>query len=228
MNNSSAPLPSLRQIWPPGVPWIPACAGMTKGDAVSLPPRRRGTGSRARTSSPRRRGSRKTPGDHPRVGARPSFERERRSHVPTKAARPKGDGRARRAQPPAFAGAVPRLRGGRPEAKHCFAKRERADTDVGPRGCTGIIIAAGRQRQQPIEAAGATFQMARVYLAPTLGCRFRGSGNTPVGNATRSTMPVPSLNSDLIGSPPWPVGKGVNHRRRGCPHPSRRLSRSRW
>ena len=125
-------------------------------------------------------------------------------------------------------GAVPRLRGRRPEAKHCFAKRERADTDVGPRGCTGIIIAAGRQRQQPIEAAGATFQMARVYLAPTLGCRFRGSGNTPVGNATRSTMPVPSLNSDLIGSPPWPVGKGVNHRRRGCPHPSRRLSRSRW
>ena len=108
MNNSSAPLPSLRQIWPPGVPWIPACAGMTKGDAVSLPPRRRGTGSRARTSSPRRRGSRKTPGDHPRVGARPSFERERRSHVPTKAARPKGDGRARRAQPPAFAGAGPR------------------------------------------------------------------------------------------------------------------------
>ena len=125
-------------------------------------------------------------------------------------------------------GAAPRLRGRRPEAKHCFAKRERADTDVGPRGCTGIIIAAGRQRQQPIEAAGATFQMARVYLAPTLGCRFRGSGNTPVGNATRSTMPVPSLNSDLIGSPPWPVGKGVNHRRRGCPHPSRRLSRSRW
>ena len=61
-------------------------------------------------------------------------------------------------------GRSPRLRGGRPEAKHCFAKRERADTDVGPGGCTEIIIAAGRQRQQPTEAAGATLQMARVYL----------------------------------------------------------------
>ena len=77
--------------------------------------------------------------------------------MPTKAARPKGEGSS-------WSGAAPRLRGGRPEAKHCFAKRERADTDVGPGGCTGIIIAAGRQRQQPTEAAGATFRMARVYL----------------------------------------------------------------
>ena len=62
-------------------------------------------------------------------------------------------------------GRSPRLRGGRPEAKHRFAKRERADTDVGPGGCKGIIIAAGRQRQQCIEVAGATLQMARVLFA---------------------------------------------------------------
>ena len=54
---------------------------------------------------------------------------------------------------------------GAPEAKHRFAKRERADTDVGPGGCKGIIIAAGRQRQQRTEVAGATLQMARVLFA---------------------------------------------------------------
>ena len=54
---------------------------------------------------------------------------------------------------------------GAPEAKHRFAKRERADTDVGPGGCKGIIIAAGRQRQQRSEVAGATLQMARVLFA---------------------------------------------------------------
>ena len=83
-------------------------------------------------------------------------------HAQAEPERPKGEGSS-------WSGAAPRLRGGRPEAKHCFAKRERADTDVGPGGCKWIIIAAGRQRQQRSEVAGATLQMARVLFASNEG-----------------------------------------------------------
>ena len=90
-------------------------------------------------------------------------------HAQAQPERPKGEGSSWSGAAPRLRGGRPSLRGGRPEAKHCFAKRERADTDVGPGGCKWIIIAAGRQRQQRSEVAGATLQMARVLFASNEG-----------------------------------------------------------
>ena len=75
---------------------------------------------------------------------------------------------------------------GAPEAKHRFAKRERADTDVGPGGCKWIIIAAGRQRQQRSEVAGATLQMARVQFASNEAPRPREKRIFAVTNSYRA------------------------------------------
>ena len=96
-------------------------------------------------------------------------KQELKMHAQAEPERPKGEGSSWSGAAPRLRGGRPSLRGGRPEAKHCFAKRERADTDVGPGGCKWIIIAAGRQRQQRSEVAGATLQMARVLFASNEG-----------------------------------------------------------